>query len=110
MTGSDAATWRYSTWGGRNATVVAHSVEFTPTHVVWRDREGSVVLAERPENVNELAQVGTLGSATRGVRPRVTPPPEQGEDVCWCDGPDCGHTPCVEALGSTLVLIPPEEG
>lgn len=48
-------TWRYSTWGGSKATVVAATVEFTPTHVVWRDSEGSVVLAERPENVNELS-------------------------------------------------------
>lgn len=62
-------TWRYSTWGGGKATVVAATVEFTPTHVVWRDSEGSVVLAERPENVNELSQVGMLGSSTRGVRP-----------------------------------------
>ena len=62
-------TWRYSTWGGSKATVVAATVEFTPTHVVWRDSEGSVVLAERPENVSELSQVGTLGSSTRGVRP-----------------------------------------
>ena len=66
---SSDRTWRYRTWGGANATVVAYSVEFAPTHVVWRDAEGSVVLAERPENVNELAQVGTLGSATRGIRP-----------------------------------------
>lgn len=20
----------------------------------------------------------------------------QGEGVCWCDGPDCGQTPCIE--------------
>ena len=66
---ADVTTWRYRTWGGKAATVVAHHVEFTGTHVVWRDSEGSVVLAERPENVNELAQVGTLGSSTRGVRP-----------------------------------------
>lgn len=64
-------TWRYRTWGGREATVVADSVEFAPAHVVWRDAEGAVVLAEKVENVNELAQVGTLGSATRGVRPKV---------------------------------------
>lgn len=62
-------TWRYSTWSGSKATVVAETVEFAPHHVVWRDREGSIVLAEKVENVNELAQVGTLGSATRGVRP-----------------------------------------
>jgi len=66
---SDAVMWRYSAWSGSKATVVAATVEFTPTHVVWRDSEGSVVLAERPEQVNELAQVGTLGSSTRGTRP-----------------------------------------
>ena len=75
-------TWRYGTWSGGKATVVAHGVEFTPTHVVWRDREGAVVLAERPEQVNELAQVGTLGSATRGVRPATRPiSPGQPEQV-----------------------------
>jgi hypothetical protein len=63
-------TWRYRTWSGSNATVVASTVEFAPEHVVWRDSEGAVVLAESNRNVNELAQVGTLGSATRGVRPR----------------------------------------
>lgn len=68
-------TWRYSTWGGAKVSVVAYSVEFTPTHVVWRDPDGAVVLAERPEHVNELAQVGALGSATRGVRPQ----PVEGE-------------------------------
>lgn len=66
---ADMTTWRYRTWGGGTATVVADRVEFVNTHVVWRDSEGSVVLAERPENVSELAQVGTLGSSTRGVRP-----------------------------------------
>jgi hypothetical protein len=66
---SEPNTWRYSTWGGTKATVVASTVEFTPTHVVFRDSEGAIVLAERAENVGELAQVGTLGSATRGVRP-----------------------------------------
>jgi hypothetical protein len=39
--------------------------------VVFRDSEGAVVLAEDNANVRELAQVGTLGSATRGVRPEV---------------------------------------
>lgn len=62
-------TWRYSRWSGAKATVVAHGIEFCPTHIVWLDRDGRVVLAERPEQVNELAEVGTLGSATRGVRP-----------------------------------------
>lgn len=62
-------TWRYRTWGGTTATVVAATVDFAPHHVVWRDAEGAVVLAEKAEDVNELAQVGTLGSATRGVRP-----------------------------------------
>lgn len=61
--------WRYTTRGGLAATVIASSVTFEVTHVVWRDQEGSVVLAERPENVNELVQVGTLGSSARGTRP-----------------------------------------
>lgn len=30
------------------------------------------------------------------------------EDACWCDGPDCGQTPCVE-VGPTRPL-PPESG
>ena len=64
-------TWRYATWSGAKATVIADSVEFTPAHVIWRDEEGAVVLAERVEHVNQLSQVGTLGSATRGVRPDV---------------------------------------
>lgn len=62
-------TWRYYTESGGLATVVAETVEFTAHHVVWRDHEGAVVLAEKVENVNELAQIGTLGSVTRGVRP-----------------------------------------
>lgn len=66
---AEPRVWRYRSWSGANCTVVASTVEFTPTHVVFRDSEGSVVLAERPEQMNELAQVGTLGSATRGVRP-----------------------------------------
>ena len=69
MTAPESRTWRYRTWGGSNATVVADRVEFRPGHVVFLDSEGSVVLAESNANVNELAQVGTLGSATRGVRP-----------------------------------------
>lgn len=73
MSAAEPRTWRYSSWGGRTATVVASTVEFTPTHVVWRDAKGSVVLAERPEQVNELAQVGTLGSSTRGTRPATAP-------------------------------------
>lgn len=64
--------WRYRTWAGREATVVAATVEFGPAHVVWRDTEGAIVLAEANQDVNELAQVGTLGSATRGVRPSVS--------------------------------------
>lgn len=67
-------TWRYRTWSSKEQTVVAHSVEFAPGHVVWRDSEGAVVLAEANQNVNELAQVGTLGSATRGVRPDESKP------------------------------------
>lgn len=23
--------------------------------------------------------------------------PAKTEDICWCDGPDCGQTPCVES-------------
>jgi hypothetical protein len=34
-------------------------------------RKPTVVLAEDNANVRELAQVGTLGSATRGVGPEV---------------------------------------
>ena len=62
-------TWRYSTWSGSKATVVADRVEFHAAHVAFLDSEGSIVLAESNANVNELAQVGTLGSATRGTRP-----------------------------------------
>ena len=68
---TEATTWRYSTWSGARATVVADRVEFHPAHVVFLDSEGSIVLAESNANVNELAQVGTLGSATRGVRPEA---------------------------------------
>lgn len=67
-------TWRYRTWSGSKCTVVARTVEFTASHVVWRDGIGGVVLAERAEQVNELAEVGTLGSATRGVRPAEDSP------------------------------------
>ncbi len=66
---SEPRTWRYRTWGGSPATVVADRVEFHPGHVAFFDSEGSIVLAESNASVNELSQVGTLGSATRGVRP-----------------------------------------
>lgn len=62
-------TWRYQTWGGSVSTVVGYGIAFEATHVVWRDAAGRVILAERPENVNQLAEVGNAGSSTRGVRP-----------------------------------------
>jgi len=67
MNAGEPRTWRYRTWGGRTATVVASSVEFTAHHVVWRDSEGSVVLAEGNANVHQLSEVGHLGSATNHI-------------------------------------------
>lgn len=66
---SDLRTWRYRTWSGGNCTVVGSSIEFQPAHVVFRDKNGLVILAEKNENVKELSEIGTGGSATRGVRP-----------------------------------------
>jgi hypothetical protein len=61
----EPCTWRYKTWGGSICSVVGSTVEFTPAHVVWRDQEGAVVLAETVANVHQLTEVGHLGSATR---------------------------------------------
>lgn len=60
--------WRYTTWAGNKATVVADSIEFTAAFVIWRDRDGRVVLAEEVRNVGRLVDVAALGSTTRGTR------------------------------------------
>lgn len=67
MNTGEPRTWRYRTWGARTASVVASSVEFTAHHVVWRDSDGSVVLAEANTNVHRLSEVGHLGSATNHI-------------------------------------------
>lgn len=68
MSEPEDRVWRYRTWGGQESTVVGRQIEFAPAHVVWRDQDGQVILAEKNENVNELSEIGNGGSATRGVR------------------------------------------
>jgi len=60
-------TWRYQAWGGQTRTVTAHAIEFTPTHVVWRDGHGAVVFADRPESINRLSQDGADGHASNAI-------------------------------------------
>lgn len=68
MSEPEDRVWRYRTWSGQECTVVGVFIRFESAHVVWTDREGFVILAEKVENVNELSEVGHGGSSTRGVR------------------------------------------
>lgn len=62
-------TYRYSTPMGSAATVRAASIEFGPAHVVFRDLDGRVVLAEQVANVSKLTNDAAEGDATRRPRP-----------------------------------------
>lgn len=51
------AEFVYHRWSGAKHTVRGvSSVEFGPAHVVFRDENRQVILAERAEHVNELQQ------------------------------------------------------
>lgn len=60
-------SWAYRTFSGGRQTVTARYIAFGPAHVVWRDGEGRIVLAEANSNVHELTEVGHAGAATRGA-------------------------------------------
>lgn len=59
------ATYRYYSPGSLLQTVRAASVEFQPTHVVFRDLDGRVLLAEEATCVRRLTNVDAEGAADR---------------------------------------------
>ena len=54
---ADGKAFFYKTWGGRLASVQGvDSVEFPGSHVVFKNSEGEIILAERIENVSQLME------------------------------------------------------
>jgi hypothetical protein len=49
-------TFTYTRFMGDRRTVTADRVEFGPAHVVFRMRNGRVVIAEQVRQVNELEE------------------------------------------------------
>ena len=97
--------WAYSTWSGSRVRVTANIVEFTPTHVVWRDGEGRVVLAEEARQVNTLTEVeiDRQASADRRLKTqedRSTPAARMAE--AW----DRGHFYCAAEQGDRRCVNP----
>lgn len=62
-------TFRYVTAFGKVAVVVASKIYFEPAHVVFRDDQGAIVLAEENANVRLLAEDDVAGSSARRPPP-----------------------------------------
>lgn len=65
---SPPQTFTYRDWAGHQQTVWGVAfVEFTAAHVVFKDKQRRIILAERVEHVNRLSQqdVNDDAAATR---------------------------------------------
>lgn len=62
------ARFTYRTWGGTAREIIADTVEFAHTHVVFRKLEQDghyrIVLAEDANNVRELVEIVEPGGAS----------------------------------------------
>lgn len=56
----------YSTWSHGLVLVTAHTVEFTPTHVVFRDEKAAIIAAIAASAVLRLVENGAAGSSSLG--------------------------------------------
>lgn len=64
-------TFKYKTWSGRTQIIGGvDTVQFASGHVVFRDEDGKILLADRNEQINGLVELDEQEATQEDARAR----------------------------------------